>query len=1147
MAQQEEYRATVPDTIVGIGGGGKKVVYELLQSDWILKEALEPRPDNDNPGFNPYIVDSETVHNDDTRIEEINDYIEEKTSEWGHQGNTTEVKYINPVENTSDVFQSTVGMTHQGAVQEIAQAANLRSWWLSESPEMLGANDSYAEGVERRRGLSKALYHASQTQTDPLSEITTNPGNSVYLVVGLGGGTGSGMFIDIAKRLNQESDVDIYLFGILPGGNAGNQESANTHAALSELEYLSLTNENPFTNIVLLPFAAADDAEEFDEAAVNAIMSHANIARDGLVNNQAMYLEPGDNNGLYKYAPFTLAVPKTFHYDAPEIQDAEDEIRDYVEDLDGVLDTEFEMYESVKLLLSSPEEHTDSDRFDKKQLSQGIKNAAEALSLKADGGSPKEVYNTFSLDQKEAEALDARLKGIREILTIEMLDDLNMQSHLMISNELDVAVEEAYEGDLNDLPTATRVEHILDSVGAVFDGMSVQEQLMTMGDGEVDELDREFGEAVVRHLLAISKRADILRALHLLEDDRALRKGLRGVLNPSIERPGQVSSLESSRSDLVNDRREAESKLDILDEAKDNAEEKSEDLLEDWRLEVQQAVENLIEIDRNFDEIDSEINTLINDIKQAISDLSGDVSTRPPHQPLGYSDFSRLNNLLQRAGVDRIESQKIETSFKNLSKMRRAQIDKEEGNDGILGGVLNRNADDPEQAFTDAEPQVDPEYFNVSADINTNLNPVFNAEQKLRNKISAIEEEREKHVRTITEALGRETREPLTLEELLEDPSVLGSTDLSLSFGIRVHETEFEDRLNNQLTQHRFDEQSVDQILRELTTDNPDENELDNVVYQAVQKACITPIEEATDDSEEKLTEAKSGLVLYNRTIELIKNAGKSYTNRRAEELDLDISFDRVESESSVFRDRISPDERGRMAAAQDLGEADVFNIEAERTKLKIRFHNQVNELSSNKELLPINQLKLERTHGAKNSSNTGLPEYDGQKVKTVYMSRAFEGTNFPKTPQGDGFFDGETHQEFQDRIKFASNNEGYGEFRLGYGAPWDISMTTFVGGVFLDNLAPVGQAINGYLAAYESQENKYQENIRIRHVHGVDGHDSYISLEDGEGMFIVRKSLVSMNSDEVNLFIDNTESEVADLLLDHVSVSKFKSTIDLS
>lgn len=1147
MVQQEEYRATVPDTIVGIGGGGKKVVYQLLQSDWILKEALEPRDDDDNPSFNPYIIDSETVHNDDTRIDDINDYIEQKTTEWGHQGNTTEVKYINPVENTSDVFQSTVGMTDQGSVQEIARAANLRSWWLSESPEMLGANDRYAEGVERRRGLSKALYHASQTQVDPLSEITTNPGNSVYLVVGLGGGTGSGMFIDLAKRLSRETDTDIYLFGILPGGNAGNQESANAHAALSELEYLSLTDQNPFTNIVLLPFAAADDAGEFDEAAVNAIMSHANIARDGLVNNQAMYLQPGENNGLYKYAPFTLAVPKTFHYDAPEIQEAEDEIRTYTSNLDDVLDTEFKMYAGVESLLDSPEEHADTDQFDDQQLSQGIKNAAEALSLKADGGDPKSAHSTFSLDQKEAEALDARLDAIKQLLKIEMLDDLNMHSHQMIADELDVAVEEAHEGDLDELPTATRVEHILDSIGSVFDGMSVQEQLMTMGDGEVDELDREFGEAVVRHLRAVSKRADILRALHLVEDDRALRKGLRGALNPSIERPGQVSSLENARSDLVNTRQSTQSKLEILAEAEEEANDSSDDILQDWRLEVRQAVEDLIKIDRNYGEIESEINTLISEIKQATGDLSSQGSTRPPHQPLGYSDFSRLNNLLQSAGVDRIESQKIETSFKNLSKMRRAQLDKEEDDGGLLSGMLGGDGDDPEQAFNDAEPQVDPEYFNVNANINSNLSPVFKAEQKLRDKITAVEQEREDQVEMITEALGRETGDPFTLEELLEDPSVLGSTDLSLSFGIRVHDTEFEDRLNSQLTQNRLDEHSADQILRELTAADSDGNELDNIVFQAVQQACIAPITDAIAAAEETLTEAKSGLVLYDITIDLIKNAGKSYATRRAGDLDLNISFDGVESESSVFRDRISPEERGRMAAAIDIGDADVFNIDTERTKLKIRFHNQVNELSSNKNLLPIDRLKLERTQGARNSGGTGLPEYDGQKVKTVYMSRAFAGDEFDQTPQGNGFFDGETHQEFQDRIKFASNNERYGEFRLEYGAPWDISMTTFVGGVFLDNLTPAGQAINGYLAAYESQENKYQEDIRIRHVHGVDGHDSYVTLDDGEGMYVVRKSLVSMNSDELNLFIDNTESEVADLLLDRVAVNKFDSTIDLS
>jgi Tubulin like len=80
-------------------------------------------------------------------------------------------------------------------------------------------------------------------------ELTIEPGLNIFLVGSLCGGTGSGIFLDIAYSLRQVyGDADTQLIGywiISPElyGNTPNM-NANTYAALAELDRYSVTNTN---------------------------------------------------------------------------------------------------------------------------------------------------------------------------------------------------------------------------------------------------------------------------------------------------------------------------------------------------------------------------------------------------------------------------------------------------------------------------------------------------------------------------------------------------------------------------------------------------------------------------------------------------------------------------------------------------------------------------------------------------------------------------------------------------------------------------------------------------------------------------------------------------------------------------------------
>jgi hypothetical protein len=107
--------------------------------------------------------------------------------------------------------------------------------------------------------------------------------------------------------------------------------------------------------------------------------------------------------------------------------------------------------------------------------------------------------------------------------------------------------------------------------------------------------------------------------------------------------------------------------------------------------------------------------------------------------------------------------------------------------------------------------------------------------------------------------------------------------------------------------------------------------------------------------------------------------------------------------------------------------------------------------------------------------------------------------------------------------------------------------MITFIGGIFLDNLHPVIQPLDGYLSSYESQRDELAESVRIRHVHGVDGRDESIS-PPGEGGYVYRDSMLDLDDPEdLYRLIDGNEEEVVEMLLDeYVGKMTFPSSIDL-
>jgi hypothetical protein len=89
------------------------------------------------------------------------------------------------------------------------------------------------------------------------------------------------------------------------------------------------------------------------------------------------------------------------------------------------------------------------------------------------------------------------------------------------------------------------------------------------------------------------------------------------------------------------------------------------------------------------------------------------------------------------------------------------------------------------------------------------------------------------------------------------------------------------------------------------------------------------------------------------------------------------------------------------------------------------------------------------------------------------------------------------------------------------FGGDWDIGVTVFIDGVFLDNIRKVVQA-NGYRSSYVEQESQIRSNIMIHHSFGLD-----------KGFYARRESTLNLeDSDDMEFYLRNDDMEIINELL---------------
>lgn len=340
-------------TVIGVGGCGKTLLNSISKHNWFLKHYLS----TNGSQLGLYTLDTATNERDDDEtnislIEERIDGIVKK--EFGNRGASGVVncRHFDLSEMAS--IQNIPDLTSARVVQRLQRDDDNPVWWLHDPEHGINFNDlaqfdpriksGFGGGVYRMRAVSKAAFTiAVTTQATEFTEILSSRSGAAAIIVGLGGGTGSGMFIDLAKRIRKSSpNKEIFLFAVLPASSEKDDEHLNAAVALTELEYLNVTGKGLFNHVILTTLektgfttieaaraiqAVSDFSDAFPYLFVNTFAS----SKDGVLLSETL-----------SYGGFINADASTIEYPIDKLRKFE---RDYDTYLDALVEITSERQE----------------------------------------------------------------------------------------------------------------------------------------------------------------------------------------------------------------------------------------------------------------------------------------------------------------------------------------------------------------------------------------------------------------------------------------------------------------------------------------------------------------------------------------------------------------------------------------------------------------------------------------------------------------------------------------------------------------------------------------------------------------------------------------------------------------------------------
>ena len=643
----------LPDRIFAVGGAGKAITYELLRATWVQEAVLRPRP---NPRtLTVTIIDTaeEEENRDLERISEIEAEIQETKNRLreDHSGRPGEID-INYLPLTKNIqLHDQNDLIGESTVPRIASGVGMEeeNWWLK--PEFINENLNFATGVVRKRGLGKGLYYKAYAEDDDVrTSIDLPRRGKVAVIAGLGGGTGSGVFIDLVKDLKQtQRTAEITLFGVLPNDDEGEAENANAHATLSELEHLSLNGEDLFKDRVLIPIdptgfggkkanilQSSDALIEFDRAAIYLIASYYNMMdmEDPFADTPS-------------FAPFIIGVPQVVRYNVDAIQEAKSVIRELLTAEQDALEAEEKIY-------------TEVDRFLTKAWS-------------ADGPEGE-------LHDSDLSDIESRLGEIESLLNFDLFSELDYESVSIYRDIISQAKAES--------------EDIVKQIEVI--GGSIRAGTAQVGDDAeqfVDSTDKQLANVIQDELRRLTHRHTLLVKLRGIDNTHieSTISYLLGLEDEGVSAGVRLNQIEARLDEAEDRKQHLESELEEvsaeLDERRREQQDEIDRRVDDWERSVRTAYEEYTECQS------IPVDGISGDLEVALETFAREIENAETQQQLEAVNEAQVRDALgelagefDRIGISISDIERdINSSLANLSDAKESFLTMNEE-----GGTIER-------------------------------------------------------------------------------------------------------------------------------------------------------------------------------------------------------------------------------------------------------------------------------------------------------------------------------------------------------------------------------------------------------------------------------------------------------------------------
>lgn len=541
MANEDNDRGRafqMPDelTVVAIGGAGKKLVSRLADHEWFLKHYLL-----EGKRLRIYTMDTDSNQRqeDIARMQEVNSGVSDILKSAEGMGGSVRMQYhyLPDLANVERV-SSLTGRQVLEQVKSRKAEPLVKVWWMNDPDEGFeyadlkkidrNITDDFGGGVHRRRAISKAIFYKAITQGGDTFPSFQGHG-PIAIVVGLGGGTGSGMFIDLARYIKglRGEETKIWLFAVLPAVGEGEKEQLNAAVALTEMEYLNLKEEKLFNYIILSSLSPTGYVDGGDR--IKEVREFDQAFPYMLINS--LYLPTADISAIAdakkEYSGFIFSDSHIIEYPVEELIGLKTEFENVIRELGNFSADRRKYLDEVKEFLDGVE-------------------AAFPSQL----GAPDEIEIT----RDDINVIKRELKRLEKTWTNDIARDLNYNT----SAEIISYINNNFLEDQRDIDNIDTYDRLLDYISKLV------KYLQGGGKSESKKLENESDKNLYTHLtdaLAHLQELVLIQKTALRVKEQAARLTLLKIARGETDFGPVMGELTARLSALNNEMLETNQKL----------------------------------------------------------------------------------------------------------------------------------------------------------------------------------------------------------------------------------------------------------------------------------------------------------------------------------------------------------------------------------------------------------------------------------------------------------------------------------------------------------------------------------------------------------------------------------------------------------